>query len=238
MLETLRQLGLTEYGAKAYVALLSLKEAEAAEVAEASEVPRTKVYATLKDLADDGWIVALGGRPVRYRPVAPEERIALAEKRLAEDADATTRELQARYSHAAQMVPMTAYMLRGRETLAAKSHDLLHRARDELLVNLGFAFPGEERALAEELRGARDRGVRITLLLGPNVDTRAFGELARGARMAIFPFRGIVCDWRQALIVMPTGEGEPIGMWNPTQAFLDLIGPMLRQAAANAPPLE
>lgn len=238
ILDTLRQLGLTEYGAKCYVALLSLKDAEASAIAEAAEVPRTKVYATLKDLADAGWILALGGRPVRYRPLAPEERIAQAEKRIAEQADEATRELQARFAHATQMVPVTAYLLRGRAAIDAKSHELIVRAREELLVNLGFVFPGEEPALAVALRSAVRRGVRVRLLLGPGVDARAFAELAHDARVAVFPFRGIVCDWRQALIAMPSAEGEPVALWNPTQAFLELLGPMLRAAAESAPLLD
>lgn len=236
-LDTLRQLGLTEYAARCYVALLSLKDSEASAIAEAAEVPRTKVYAALKDLADDGWIQTLGGRPVRYRPVAPDERIARAEKRLAEAAEATTRELQARFSLGAQMIPVNAYLLRGRAAIDAKSADLLHRAREDLLLNLGFALPGEEKALAADLRKARERGVRIRLLLGPDVDAKPFGELATDARVAVFPFRGIVCDWRQALIVLPGGGEAPVGLWNPSEAFMELLGPLLRQAAEHAPPL-
>lgn len=235
ILETLRQLGLTEYGARCYVALLSLKDAEASAIAEAAEVPRTKVYAALKDLADDGWIVAQGGRPVRYAPVDPGERIAQAEKRIAEDAESATRELQARFAHTAQMVPMSAFLLKGRAAIESKSVELIQRAREELLVNVGFALPGEVPVLADLLKKARARGVRVKLLLGPGIDARPFGELAKDARVAVFPFRGIVSDWRQALILLPGDAGEPLGMWNPTQAFLDLVGPVLRGAFENAP---
>ncbi|HVM45210.1 MAG TPA: helix-turn-helix domain-containing protein [Candidatus Thermoplasmatota archaeon] len=238
ILDTLRQLGLTEYGARCYVALLALQESEAAAVAEAAEVPRTKVYATLKDLADQGWVVALGGRPVRYRAAPPDERIAAAEKRMAEEAQTAMRELQARYAMGAQMVPFTAYLLRGRPAIEERTADLVRRAREELFVNLGFALPGEERALATALRAARDRGVRIRLLLGPQVDARAFGDLAKGARRAVFPFRGVACDWRQALIVLPGAGEEPVGLWNPTLAFMELVSPMLRATSENAPPLE
>lgn len=237
ILDTLRQLGLTEYGARCYVALLSLKDAEASSIAEAAEVPRTKVYAALRDLADAGWVVAQGGRPVRYKPAAPEERIALAEKRIAEDAEAATRELQARFAHAAQMVPMTAFLLRGRAALEAKSEELLVRAREELLLNLGFLLPGEERALVDSLRKAQRRGVRLRVLLGPGIDPALFREIASEPRAAVFPFRGIISDWRQALVVLPGADGEFVGMWNPSQAFLDLVGPVLRAAADQAPPL-
>lgn len=233
--ETLRRLGLTEYGARCYVALLSLKSGEASTIAEAAEVPRTKVYATLKDLADAGWIIASVGRPVVYRPVAPNERIAQAEKKLSEEADAATRELQARFAVGAQMLPVSCYMIRGREAVEEKAIELVARAREELLVNLGFAYPSESHALVEALRKAQRRGVTIRLLLGPDVDERALGEFARNARAAVFPFRGIVCDWRQALVALPQVVGEPVALWNPTQAFVEAITPLLRGAWERAP---
>lgn len=233
--ETLRQLGLTDYGARCYVALLSLKHAEAAAVAEAAEVPRTKVYAALRDLADAGWIVASAGRPVVYRPVAPEERIHAAEKRIAENVADATRELQARFAMGAQMMPVSMYMLRGRAAVDAKTLELVTRAREELVVNLGFALPGETYDLADALRKAQRRGVAVRLMLGPDIEARSFGELAAEARAAVFPFRGIVCDWRQALVALP-GADVPVAMWNPTQAFVEAIRPLLLGAWDRAGP--
>ena len=229
--ETLRQLGLTEYGARCYVALLSLKSGEASEIAEAAEVPRTKVYAVLKDLHDAGWIEATATRPVIYKPVPPDERIALAEKRIAEDVADAARELQARYAIGSQMVPISVYLLRGREAVDAKTLELIGRARESLFVNLGFVLPGEERALTEALAAAQRRGVEVHILLGPRVS----GFRGFEARAALFPFHGVICDWRQAFIVMAQGDAEPIGMWNPTQAFVEAIAPMLRAAWEAAP---
>ncbi|HUR68125.1 MAG TPA: helix-turn-helix domain-containing protein [Candidatus Thermoplasmatota archaeon] len=235
--DTLRQLGLTEYGSRCYVALLSLKSGEAAEVAEAAEVPRTKVYAVLKDLADSGWVVAGGGRPVVYRPAPPDERIAEAEKAIAQRAADALRELSARFAMGAQMVPMTAYLLRGRTAIDAKTLEVISRAREELLLNLGFVMEGEVPALVDALRKAQRRGVKLHLLLGPTVDARGFHELAHDARRAVFPFRGVVCDWRQALVALPQPGGEPLAMWNPTAAFVEAIAPMLRGAWESAEPL-
>lgn len=230
--DTLRQLGLTEYGARCYVALLSLKSGEASAVAEAAEVPRTKVYAALKDLADAGWVVASGGRPVIYRPVAPEERIALAEKRIAESVADTARELQARFAMGAQMMPVSMYLLHGRATIDAKTVELISRAREELVVNLGFVLLGEAPALAEALGKAQRRGVAVRLLLAPSIDADAFAALGE-SRTAVFPFRGVICDWRQALVVLP-GADEPVGLWNPTQAFVEALRPALMGAWESA----
>jgi len=44
IVEGLRKLGLTEYEAKAYAALVGMGEASAREVHELSGVPRTRIY--------------------------------------------------------------------------------------------------------------------------------------------------------------------------------------------------
>jgi sugar-specific transcriptional regulator TrmB len=231
--DTLRQLGLTEYGARCYVALLSLKSGDAAAIAEAAEVPRTKVYGVLRDLADDGWIVAGSGRPAIYRPVSPDERIAAAEKRIAEGVAGATRELQARFSAGAPMTPASMYMIRGRALIKAKSVEVISRAREELLLNLSHLFDDEKPAILEALRRAKTRGVQVRILIGPGIE--GFSEFA--PRRAIFPFHGIVCDWRQALIMLPQGDAEPMAMWNPTQAFVEAMRPALTGAWKSAAPV-
>lgn len=233
LLETLRHLGLTEYSARSYVALLTLKAAEASAVAEAAEVPRTKVYAALKDLVDAGWVSVSGGRPLLYRPVAPEPRIAQEEERLTRRIDDATRELHARFSTAGEMIPASIYLLRGEAALVAKTEELLARARDEVFLNLGFALPGEERALGERLLAARRRGVRLKLMLGPLVDAAALGAVSADARAAHFPFRALVIDRRQGFLVLP-GE-EPVGLWNPSKESMELLAPALLRAWENAP---
>lgn len=232
VMETLRQLGLTEYGARCYVALLTLRSAEASAVAEAAEVPRTKVYATLKDLVDAGWVVAEAGRPVVYRAVSPEERIAAAEKRIAQDVADATRELQARYANRAEMLPISLYLLRGPAAITAKSVELLARAREEALVNLGFAME-DERPLFDAVEKARRRGVTVHVMAARDIPLSA---LAQGARIAAFPFRAVVSDWRQVLLTMPSPE--PVAVWNPTQVAVDVVAPMLRAAWERAEPYD
>lgn len=237
MLDALRRLGMTEYAARCYVALVSMPGAEASAVADAAEVPRTKVYAALKDLVDARWVVAEGGRPVTYRAVAPEERMAEAEKEFLEETDAAMMELQARFASPGETIPVTAYQLRGRAATSAKALELVGRARDELLVNVGFLAQGDARPLAEAIEKARRRGVRVRVLLAPGLpDAREFR--AMGARVPAFPFLGVMVDLRQALVVMPGPSGEPVGLWNPTPAFVEMVQPLLVRTWEDAAPAE
>lgn len=69
----LEQLGLTEYEAKALDALFNLHEAEAPEVSRRAQVPKTRVYDVLERLTKRGLIIAIYGRPKKYRAVEAEK---------------------------------------------------------------------------------------------------------------------------------------------------------------------
>lgn len=65
----LQNLGLQEYQAKAFSALLARSEATAIDIAEISGVPLTKLYAVLKSLEDLGFLKSSLSRPKIYRPI-------------------------------------------------------------------------------------------------------------------------------------------------------------------------
>ncbi len=69
--EKLRKVGLTEYEAKAYLALLNTHLSTASKTAEKSGVPRTKIYTVLEGLSNKGWVKMYSGYPLLFRAVAP-----------------------------------------------------------------------------------------------------------------------------------------------------------------------
>jgi sugar-specific transcriptional regulator TrmB len=71
VMEKLRQVGLTEYEAKAYLALLNTHLCTATQVSDKSGVPRTKTYATLESLAQKGWVRIMSGVPLLFKAVNP-----------------------------------------------------------------------------------------------------------------------------------------------------------------------
>ncbi len=72
-LETIQEYGLTEYEAKAYLALVELEEATAREVADVSRVPRTKIYGVIDDLHQKALVEVIPERPKRFLPLAFDE---------------------------------------------------------------------------------------------------------------------------------------------------------------------
>jgi len=69
--EKLMRVGLTEYEAKVYLALLSMHLSTATKTAEKSEVPRTKIYSVLEALGSKGWVKVYSGVPMLFKAVKP-----------------------------------------------------------------------------------------------------------------------------------------------------------------------
>jgi len=66
-------LGLTEYEATALEELLTLGRTTAPNLAEATDIPKARIYGVLESLSDRGFIKIIPGRPKEYQPKSPEE---------------------------------------------------------------------------------------------------------------------------------------------------------------------
>jgi sugar-specific transcriptional regulator TrmB len=71
--DMLERLGLTEYEQTALAELLTLGRTTAPNLAEATGIPKARVYGVLDSLADRGYIEVIPGRPKEYQPKSPAE---------------------------------------------------------------------------------------------------------------------------------------------------------------------
>ena len=90
VLVNLKNLGLTEYESKIYIALIQNGELKAKELSEKSEVPYSKTYEVTSLLEKKGLIEIHRGRPMLYRTLTPS--IALSSY-----ADTYIEEIKAKY---------------------------------------------------------------------------------------------------------------------------------------------
>ena len=65
--------GLSEYEAKVYLSLVGLGNSGARKLSLFCDVPRTKVYGTLKRLIDYGLVVEIPGTPKKFIPASPKD---------------------------------------------------------------------------------------------------------------------------------------------------------------------
>jgi sugar-specific transcriptional regulator TrmB len=72
VVEKLLQLGLTEYEAKTYTALLTTHLNTATQASQKSGVPRTRIYQVLESLQRKGWVRIYSGVPLLFRAIEPK----------------------------------------------------------------------------------------------------------------------------------------------------------------------
>ncbi len=75
VIESLRSLGLTEYEAKVYTALVKIRTGTASDIHLVSGIPRSAVYGALNRLEERGIIEVQSSKPMRYRSVPPENAL-------------------------------------------------------------------------------------------------------------------------------------------------------------------
>ena len=78
--DLLQELDLKEYEAKALARLLRSGRTTAPDVAEATGIPKARIYGVLDSLADRGFIEVIPGRPKHYQPKSPEAILDRAEE--------------------------------------------------------------------------------------------------------------------------------------------------------------
>jgi sugar-specific transcriptional regulator TrmB len=76
----LEELDLKEYEATALAHLLRTGRTTAPDIAEATGIPKARIYGVLDTLADYGFIKVIPGRPKQYQPKAPDEILERAKE--------------------------------------------------------------------------------------------------------------------------------------------------------------
>ncbi|MDP1535831.1 MAG: helix-turn-helix domain-containing protein [Burkholderiales bacterium] len=182
----LRELGFTDYEARAYAALATTQPATAYEIAKKAALPRANVYAALHNLEAKGAIQPVTEKPVRYVPVDPEHFFRSVQRTTAGLCEDVVRAMR----HSAKAAE-SAYVsiFRGEHEVRAKLTDMLERARDHIWLKGPVALI---EPLAGALAAAARRGVMVRLIV--------FGKSVSGLK-----------PHKRIQLIPHEGDGEPHG---------------------------
>lgn len=170
----LRSLGLPEYGARAYLALLDLGTTDARQASRLAKVPASKIYHVLDQLHERGLARVLPESPRRYEPVPFEEYLDRLRDEHARSIAAIEQERDAlaelfRVHGSARVGDHGGLTLvRGRRGCLDKQGELLRATQGDLLVLGTLGMLARLRRFQDELAAARERGVRLRLMLPPD----------------------------------------------------------------------
>ena len=159
LIRSLQELGLSEYEAKCYLALLGEQSQTGYSVARASGVPRSKVYEVLEGMVARGIVIANYGEPTQYAPLSPEELISLRRRETEQSIDSAEEGLK---QFAATSVNRDLiWDIKGRNEILDRLREVIGRTRRLLLLQLWAEDASE---LRKPLADAAERGVEIIII--------------------------------------------------------------------------
>lgn len=160
IVQGLKTIGLTEYEAKAFLALIYLGGGEADNVAKVVKIPRTSAYKVLDALEEKGFAKVISGKPRIYKPT---DLKILEEKyeRMLKDLFSHLKLTQDMYGEKGE--PQLVYTIYGKNRVLQKIGEIIDLTEEEIL--LSSPKVGEiRRALSENIKKALNRNVRIIVI--------------------------------------------------------------------------
>jgi len=161
--EALTELGFGDYEARAYCALLAQSPANGYQVAQASGIPRAKVYECLERLVARGAAVRVESSEAGGKLFAPTDFGEMLDEIQQSTRTACDRARDAlRRCNTDSRAVEVLWRVNSRQDLIRRGHKLIGGAKKTLHVAL---WPEEFGTLAPELLAALKRGVRMALIL-------------------------------------------------------------------------
>lgn len=232
-------IGLSEYESKVYLSLINLGTAGARKLSLNCDVPRTKVYGTLKKLIDYGLVVEIPGTPKQFAPSNPGESfntILNITKEKATDFDSIINHLEnvhEKHKEDAGPQKKLVWFLDQDHDIKGKCNEIIRQSEVSLTIvttedGLEILFNAAHRLLDEML----ENGVEIKLYspLDPRVNplARELSYIYQVKKVAVnTPILFINSDNKRFILakLAPRGSEKPFesAMFTEDIELLDLI---------------
>ncbi len=156
----LEKVGLTQYEARAYIALVARGVGDAASLAASAGIPRTSTYKVLESLASKGYAQPTGGKPILFRPTPP---LDVAETLKGAIQQVFEELAQLHRAVAEHGEPQLVYLLSDRERVIAKIGDLLDQSTRSFILTTPQVAELRD-GLGKKVQSALKRGVHVTFI--------------------------------------------------------------------------
>lgn len=164
-IELLQQLGLKEYEAKSFVALSRLPQGTARDISEISDVPRTRVYDSIRVLESKGLVEIHHSNPKQFRTVSVEEAVDILESEYNSRIDELAESLAAlepAEDTETKEITHEVWALSGSSAIATRSQQLVSDADRELVMVIGQESVVTPEFL-ETVTAVQERGVTAVI---------------------------------------------------------------------------
>lgn len=232
-------IGLSEYESKVYLSLVNLGAAGARKLSLNCDVPRTKVYGTLKKLIDYGLVLEIPGSPKMFAPSNPRDSfntILNITKEKADDFTTIIDELEGIHVKNRDVggpKKKLIWFLQQEDNIRAKCSEIIRQSQEELSIittedGLEIIFNSAHRLLDE----IQENGVEIKIYspLDPKMNSlaRELSYIFQVKKVDVkTPIMFINSDNKRFLLarLAPRGTEQPFesGMFTEDHDLLQLL---------------
>jgi sugar-specific transcriptional regulator TrmB len=195
----LEKLGLSDYEARAYVALVVKNHATADELAGISMLPRTSVYKALSALEEKRYVTSSKGRPTIYHPVPVEEIRARTLTELNEMFDKLAS-IKGMLSE--KGTPQLVFTIIEKKRVMAKIGEMIESAKGSIMISSPVI--SEIRSVhGPKFKDAINRGVKVVVITLPGSKVPESSEVYRKSDLLA---TDLIVDGEMAMIASPDLE--------------------------------
>lgn len=226
-IDRLSKLGFSEYEAKAYIALLKEHPLTAYEIAKYSGIPTSKIYEVIRKLENKHTIQPIHGeRSKMYVPLSPEEFIQGVRSETESNLQAVKDELK---DIKTGMDISYTWHIKEYDGLIHKAKRMLDTARTSILLSI---WPPEIKPLAEAIKNAEGRGVKIAVIHYGAANLKIKQLYIHPVEDTIYSEKGVrgltmVVDSNEALNGMISGK-KVEAIWSMNEGFLIMADGYIR----------
>jgi sugar-specific transcriptional regulator TrmB len=194
----LRELGVTTYGARAFLSILDKQPVSATNLCRMTGIPDSKIYYALKELEEKNLIMTQHGSPSMYRALSTSQIAS----NLQDELDQEHRKRSMKVKEFAKLLePLQAsrsdegvelaYIVKGSRSIIEKMKEAIRESRKEVLVM--FNDDSLLKGVADELKKARSRGSTVKVAL-------ADGLLESASKLRIRPDKTLCCGCNMLVV--------------------------------------
>ncbi|MDG6925709.1 MAG: TrmB family transcriptional regulator [Nitrososphaerota archaeon] len=218
----LEALGLTKSEVRAYVALVGKGPMNASEISRAARIPYSKVYDALQALHTKGWIDEQHSRPILYTAKSPNTAMEEMNSRYGAERKEkellALKELTGIYENKGEQERPEIWILRGTAQILSQLRSLVLDCRNEMLIALPTAIAPYAEEVVALLMALKEKGVRIEVLTGSDLDKEAVALLSTVAEVRMrntLYGGGVIADSKQVVLLLGGGEteGAALAIW-------------------------
>lgn len=201
--ESLRDLGLTEYEAKVYTALAKIRSGTASEIHLVSGIPRSAVYGALHRLEEEGIVEVQSAKPMKYRAIPPKNALGkLTDGFIARSEDALAALNEVYQTEIVDAREEVLWTINGVKNVSGKAIEMIRCAEADILF--AASYPSF-REIAETYPVFASLKNAIIDKIGEGITVRMTGSFDRKFEKIAGEFRGALI--RAAPVEKPTSGG-------------------------------